>query len=157
MNNPHPSVPKMWCDYLGTLGESPGTFERGYSSWHFCDNEKDANELLELVIQGIKRGTASLQICYDIDGDPVPQPGDLSIITDWEGVARCIIRTKSVEICPFREVTEAFAAIEGEGDKSLHYWREAHISAFGRSLDEMGKVFDEALLVVCEIFEVVFQ
>lgn len=157
MKNEHLSVPEMWSDYLGTIGEDPQTTEKTYCSWQFCDNETDANELVDLVLKEIKQATTSLHLFYEIEGDPVPQPGDLSIVTDWEGVARCILRTTSVETCPFREVTEAFAAIEGEGDKSLRYWQEAHIRAFGRYLMELGMTFSEDLLVVCEIFEVAYR
>jgi hypothetical protein len=37
-----------------------------------------------------------------------------------------------VATVPFEEVSEEFAAIEGEGDGSLRYWREVHWTYFGR-------------------------
>ena len=56
------------------------------------------------------------------------------MITDWTGLARCVIRTSLVEVVAFADVGEEFAAAEGEGDGSLEYWREAHRAAFGREL-----------------------
>ena len=58
MKPEHPSVARMWREYLATLGEEPSSTGRTYSAWHFCDNEKDADELADLVLQGDKRATA---------------------------------------------------------------------------------------------------
>jgi uncharacterized protein YhfF len=125
-------------------------------AWHFCDNESDANELAELVLAGIKRATAGLLWSYEQDGDPIPLVGDLSVVTDWDGEARCVIRTTSVDVIPFGDVSAEFAAIEGEGDGSLGYWREAHTAAFGRELAASGLSLEPDMLVVCQVFDVVF-
>ena len=86
-----------------------------------------------------------------------PQPGDLSIVTDWSGRPLCVIETQSVEIMPFREVTAEFAAIEGEGDGSLTYWQEGHRRYFKRECARVGREFDEDMLVACECFKVVYR
>lgn len=127
------------------------------SSWHFCDNEADADELVELVLAGVKRATAGLLWSYEHEGEAVPRVGDLSVVTDWRGNARCVIRTSSVEVVPFESVTPAFAATEGEGDGSLQYWRSAHEAAFTRELAASGLAFAPGMSVVCERFEVVFS
>lgn len=127
-----------------------------YSAWHFCDNESDANELADLVLAGTKRATAGLLWSYEAEGEPIPTVGDLSVITDWEGQARCVIRTTAVEIVPFGAVTPEFAAIEGEGDGSLEYWRGAHQAAFTRELADSHLTLEPGSLVVCECFDVVF-
>jgi len=49
------------------------------------------------------------------------------------------------------------AEIEGEGDKSLKYWRRAHISFFSRELEEYNMKFTEDMPVVFEEFEVVYK
>lgn len=79
-----------------------------------------------------------------------------SIITDWLGEAKCIIQTKAVNIVPYNEVTEEFAATEGEGDKSLEYWRKVHWEFFSEECNEIGIEPTLNMLVVCEEFEVVF-
>ena len=152
----HESVQQMWKGYLELIGENQNT-NLNYSSWHFCDNEQDANELAELVLQGTKRATASLYLSYENDGDEIPLAGDLSIIINWEGVAQCIIKTTNIDIVPYKDVTEEFAATEGEGDKSLNYWRRCHWDCFSRELQEIGKTPDENMLVFCEKFEVVYK
>ena len=50
----------------------------------------------------------------------------------------------------YNEVDAAFAHEEGEGDRSLAYWREAHRNYFGRQ----GK-FSEDMMLMCERFRLV--
>lgn len=127
-----------------------------YTAWHFCDNKSDADELAELVLDGRKRATAALRWAYEFDNEPLPLVGDLSVVTDWEGRARCVIRLTSVEVVPFQAVPPEFAAAEGEGDGSLEYWRAVHRDAFGRELKEAGLALEPEAPVVCMRFEVVF-
>jgi len=145
----------MWAAFTAACPHLAGPGS-GYSAWHFCDNESDANELAALVLSGRKRATAGDLWTYEAESEPLPRIGDLSVITDWDGVAVCVIRTTSVEVAPFEAVTAEFAATEGEGDRSLGYWREAHQAAFGRCLPAIGRSFEPDMPVVCECFEVVF-
>lgn len=151
------SVEKIWTNYLETLGENPNNTNKTYESWYFCDNKQDADELAELVFNGTKKATASLYLYYSSENEELPKVGDLSIITNWEGEAKCIIRTSNIDIVPFKNVTEEFAATEGEGDKSLEYWKRCHKDYFSREIKELGKEFNEDILVVCEKFEVVYK
>jgi uncharacterized protein YhfF len=150
------SIKKMWEDYLNYIGENINDSKKEYTSWHFCDNKKDANDLAALVNDGIKRATTSLNYFYEKEEEELPKKDEFSIITDWEGIAICIIKTENIRILPFNEVTEEFAYREGEGDKSLKYWRKAHIEAFGRELNEYNLKFSEDMLVVCEEFEKIY-
>jgi len=61
-----------------------------------------------------------------------------------------------VEVVRFDEVSEEFAAAEGEGDRSLAFWREAHWAAFSREFEGMQRSPQPDMPVVCERFEVVF-
>lgn len=44
-----------------------------------------------------------------------------------------------------------------EGDKSLSYWIEAHKDFFKRELEALNMEFREAMLVVFEVFEVLYK
>ena len=156
MENVDKSVADMWREYLEQIGEDPVGTSLTYESWHFCDNEKDANELAQLVLEGTKRATASLYRSYEFENEELPREGNHIIITDWDGIAKCIIRSSRVTILPFRNITEDHARIEGEGDKSLEYWREGHIGFFTRECQAMGLNFNEDMLVVFEEFKVVY-
>lgn len=153
----HKTVKEMWGNYLISIDQDIINTNKKYTSWHFCDNEEDANNLAELVKQGVKRATTGLYYLYEVEDEPLPKLGDLSIIIDWQGKAQCIIEIRKVTLLPFKEVNEEFAEIEGEGDKSLKYWREVHINAFNRHLEEHKKEFRENMLVVFQEFETVYK
>jgi uncharacterized protein YhfF len=51
---------------------------------------------------------------------------------------------------------ETFAYDEGEGDRSLKYWRETHWDFFVGELASFGVEASPEMLVVCERFELVF-
>lgn len=93
MISEHPSVLTMWKEYLNSIGEAIFNTKKKYLSWHFELTENGANNLVNLVLEGKKRATASSCWSYEYDQQPVPREGDYSIITDWDGVAKCIIRT----------------------------------------------------------------
>ena len=150
-----PSVEELWAAFLAARPDVVGP-EDTFTAWHFCDNQADADELADLVVAGRKRATAGALWSYEAEGEPLPRVGDFSVITDWSGAARCVIRTTSVEVVPFDEVTEEFAATEGEGDGSLAFWRDAHWAAFSRELEGTGRSPQPDMPVVCERFEVVY-
>jgi uncharacterized protein YhfF len=68
----------------------------------------------------------------------------------------CVIESTHIEIVPFDSVSDSFAAIEGEGDKTLRYWREAHWRFFSRECQRIGREPDLQMPVVCERFKVVY-
>jgi len=153
---PSDSVQEMWTVYLRSIGENPATTDKAFTAWHFSDNERAADELVALVIAGHKRATASAYWAYAGDREPLPAVGEYSVITDWSGEAQCIIRTTAMEVVAFNEVTADFARTEGEGDRSLDYWRRVHWACFSRELAAIGKRPEETMPVVCERFEVVY-
>ena len=125
-------------------------------SYYFCSDEESANNLASLVVLGEKRATASLLWSYEADNEPLPEVGQLSVITNWDGEPQCIVEVTDVEIKPYNEVTAEFAFIEGEGDKSLEYWRRVHWEFFSTECEEIGKEPTEDMLVILEQFKVIW-
>jgi uncharacterized protein YhfF len=150
------SVHGMWADWLESIGETPEITDLHYSSWYFADNEKDANELVELVLAGVKRGTAGSGWEYEHQAEPLPAVGELHIVTDFQGLARCLIRTTRVEVLPYRDVPASFAEVEGEGDQSLAHWRSLHWPYFERVHAAFGRSATQDMPVVCHYFEQLF-
>lgn len=153
--DPPPGARAFWAEFLAQADS--GATARFYESFHFGDSESLANELGALVVAGIKRATASLLWSYEVDGKPIPLPGQLSIVERWSGEPLCIIETSHVEVLPFDEVAAGFAATEGEGDGSLEYWRTGHRAYFGRECARIGREPSDGMPVVCERFRVVFR
>lgn len=125
-----------------------------YTAWAFgteIDREMQT-ELGTLVRDGPKRATAGVLAEYEIEGEALPQVGDYSVILDGRGEPLCIIQTTRVEVRPFGEVDADFAWTEGEGDRTLEWWREAHIGFY----DRVGLAVSDDTLMVLERFDLVW-
>ena len=118
---------------------------RSLRSFAFGDGPQLADELLELVLAGVKTATCSTE-----DEPNTSTPGERWIVLDGGGHPRCVIETLEVTYRRFGDVNAAFARDEGEGDRSLAYWRQAHRKYFGR----LGK-FSEDMMLMCERFRLV--
>lgn len=125
------------------------------AAWAFGAGPAQADDLLALVLAGVKTATASALDDYDVDGEPVPRAGDASIVLDGRDRPRAVIVTSAVEILPFAEVTAEHAWAEGEGDRSLAHWRAVH-EEFWRAHSAHSAGFRADMPVVCERFRLVF-
>ncbi len=125
-----------------------------YDAWTFGD---DADGLAELVRQGIKTGTSSAYPLYEVEDEPLPEASGFSVILNSEEEAVCIIENTKVYVVPFGKVSAEHAFKEGEGDRSLTYWRKVHEAFFTECMKEAGLNFDENMKVVCEEFRVVYK
>ena len=122
--------------------------------WHFELTEDACNYLLDLVLNGQKRATASSVWGYEIEGEEIPKEGNLSVITYWDGKPGCVVRTTRVRIIPYKDITFEIAKLEGEDD-SLESWRKNHESFFREEGKELGYEFSEDMPVIFEEFEVI--
>lgn len=138
------------------LSRNPQYRERIYEVWSFGHGSYQANSLIALVKQGEKVATASALDMYEPE-EKVPEKGDLSIVTYGNGLPGCIIETVDIRIKPFDKITAEEAALEGEGDLSLDYWREAHRHFIAREYREKGMPFHERIPVIFEQFRVVYN
>lgn len=124
---------------------------RDLERFAFGDSPEMADELLALVLAGTKTATCSALSEHEAEGDPIdPTVGDRSVVLDGRRRPACMIETSEVAIRRFDEVDAAFACDEGEGDRSLAYWRSEHERFCGRH-----GVFSEDMLLVCERFRLV--
>lgn len=115
-----------------------------------------ADELGALIRSGRKTATSSALWEYEAEGEPLPEPADMTVVLDGRGEPLCIVETTGVEVRPFHEVDEDFARREGEGDLSLRYWREVHERFFRRTLPAVGRAFTPQMPLVLEWFRVVY-
>ncbi|MCU7553197.1 ASCH domain-containing protein [Alteromonas sp. ASW11-19] len=130
---------------------------RPLTYWHFCDNEHDANECAELVLRNIKQATSPSLWWHQAHNEPLPEVGELNVVTNWQGEAVCIIETTQVSIVPFNEISDEYAALEGEGDKSLTYWKQVHWDYYHRELTGTAFAPQHDMPIVCHQFTVVFK
>ncbi len=124
--------------------------------WSFGDDPELADELLGLVLDGVKTGTSTALAELEAAGQPLPAKGDLSIVLDGRGRPGALIRTTEIATVPFGEVDAAFAAAEGEGDRTLESWRAQHETAWRRVLEALGAELAAHTPVVTERFELLY-
>ncbi len=120
----------------------------------FGDSPELADKLLDLVINGPKRATAGAVADYEASGDSLPTVGGAWIACDGAGTPRAMLTTTDVRIGPLSSVDAAFAWDEGEGDRSLAFWTDAHERFFRRRFAELGLAFHPDIPVVFERFDV---
>lgn len=149
----HPTVQELWEQYNLENPDAPSD----YDVWAFGDSAAMADDLLALVLEGKKTATASNYRLYELEQEPIPYEGLYNVILNGKGEAKAIIKTTSIEIIPFKEVPAEFAYLEGEGDRSLAYWRNVHEAFFKREFMQIEEEFNENMLVVCEKFKLVYQ
>ncbi len=114
-------------------------------TFSFGDNPALADELAALVLKGLKRAT-----CWAAIDGMLTEVGKRMVMLDGAGRPRAVIETVELTLRRFGEVDAAFAHDEGEGDRTLTYWREAHRTYFTRK----GQ-FAEDMLLWCERFRVI--
>jgi hypothetical protein len=124
-------------------------------AWAFGANAQQADELLQLVLEGRKTATASTFWDYETNNESLPTSGELHIILDGSRQPQAVIEITAVNIVPFIEVTAQHAYAEGEGDRSLDFWRKAH-QEFWNTYAENPRGFDPAMPVVCESFLLIY-
>jgi uncharacterized protein YhfF len=128
-----------------------------FGSDYYCADEYNANVCADLIVRGEKQASCSMKHWYSYEGEAMPQVGHLQVVTNWDGKPVCIIEITSVTECRYCDVSAEFAAAEGEGDKTLDWWREAHWAFFSAECEELDIDPSEDMLQVLERFKVVYQ
>jgi|SRR6476620_9634314 uncharacterized protein YhfF len=95
---------------------------RSLETFSFGNHPALADELVELVLEGKKRAT-----CWAVtEGLKAAAVGKSMVALDGKRRPRVVLKTSELTQRQFDQVDGAFAYDEGEGDRSLAYWREAH-------------------------------
>ena len=152
----------FWRDACAATGIDPatphhaGTFSEPAEP---VEDERVAfiDQLSGMARDGKKRGTAHMRLHFEHENIRMREPGDCWIVTTVAGEPLCVVRITNVDIKPFDQVGEVFAASEGEGDLSLEYWRGAHIDYFKRQCGQWAHEWRDDDPVVCESFELVHR
>jgi len=148
------SVESLWSEFLDKNPDNKG--KEVPISFYFCDNKKDADECANLVVKNIKRATATSLWWFEKNNEPLPKIGDQYIVTDWDGNAKSVIEVIKVKETPYNQITAEFAQTEGEGDKSLSYWKKVHKAYYSREMEPFNEKFDENMIIVCEYFKTIY-
>lgn len=121
--------------------------------WHFADTEQTANALLKLVLAGKKTATSSSLRGCEKDNAPLPQAGDSSIITFWDGTPGCVVKTTRVRVIPYNEIPMTSSVWRAK----MTRWspgKKTHAAFWRAEGQRCGYAFSEDMPVVFEEFEV---
>ena len=83
-----PPTNSYWAEFIAASGVTGVD----YTVVAFGDASELADELVELVLSGTKRATASLVRDYACGEEPMPKVGDFVVVVDGVGTPRCIWR-----------------------------------------------------------------
>jgi uncharacterized protein YhfF len=152
---PEPDAHRIAEFWAARRAAAPDLPEAAPLAWAFGATPAHADDLLALVLEGVKTATASAVWDHEATGEPVPSEGELSIILDGRGTPRALIETTRVRIVAFHDVDASHAAAEGEGDRTLAHWREVH-ERYWREHSANPRGFEPAMPVVCETFRLLY-
>lgn len=144
-------VDNFWEEFLRSY---PQYKDKTYSVWRFG---VDATELSNLVIKGVKTASTSPFRLYEIDNEELPKVEDLNIVLDGDKTPVCVIKHIKVYRVFFKDITEEHAFKEGEGDRTLEYWRKEHYKFFTPLFESYDLEFTDDEIMVCEEFECLFS
>lgn len=141
---------QYWKEFIN---ENPRYEGKNYTAWQFG---VDPEELAELVVSGKKTLTCSSLKEYEVETESLPEIGEVSIVLDSDDSPKCIIECTKVYTIVFKDAGEEIAYKEGEGDRTLSYWRQAHLDFFEWLYPEMGLEFNESEEIVVEEFKLIY-
>jgi uncharacterized protein YhfF len=146
-----------WSGYLETLPAGSPMRDEQYVAEGWGDSPRLADELGTLIVTGAKTATCSALWEYEAEGSALPEAGSKTIVLDGQDDPLCIVETTEVVVRPYDKVDAKFAYEEGEGHRSLEYWRDAHWRFFSRTLPTIGKEPSVDMPLVCERFRVIYE
>lgn len=118
------------------------------------DAERSAR-MVGLIAAGEKTVTFTSPWIYDGQRNLTPVAGGYTLVTDFAGAPKLVLRTTATRTVAFQDVTEADSQYEGPGVRALEAWRKVHWDFFTDALKPLGRVPTQDMPVTVERFEVV--
>lgn len=84
------------------------------------------DRLVRAVLRGEKTATSSLLVEWEVEGAPLPVPGERQTVVDSAGQPVGAIEILAVDVIRLGEADLRLALAEGEGFASVAEWREDH-------------------------------
>ncbi|NXY95887.1 ASCH domain-containing protein [Streptomyces sp. BR123] len=116
--------------------------------------------LVAAVLSGAKTATTGLLPEYEAEGEPLPEPGDRSVLVDSAERAVAVVEVTEVRVVRLADVDLRHALDEGEGYASVAEWRTAHETFWHsdpvrEALGDPDYTVDDDTLVIAERFRIV--
>jgi len=105
--------------------------------WGFGDPGRVRDELTTLALAGTKTATTSLLVEYELDGEAIPDPGDLQLLIDSHERPVAVVETESIRIVRLADVDDRHAIDEGEGYANAAEFRVTHEAFWNGYIDRI--------------------
>ena len=118
------------------------------------------DQLVAAILDGSKTTTTGLVADYELEGSPLPQPGQRQAVVDSAGNQVAVIEVTAVRVVRLADVDLAHAVGEGEGYTSVAEWRAGHeefwhSAQMRAALGDPDFTVDDDTLLVAEEFRLV--
>ncbi|MDF2535739.1 MAG: hypothetical protein K0R18_1898 [Bacillales bacterium] len=145
---------QYWVEFLRqTERDETVEYEVAYC---FGENESQADQILNLILEGNKTATSSSYLAFQETGEPLPRKGEFEIITDWDGKPGCVVEILDVKIVPFNDIKWEMAKLEGE-EENMKMWRENRMKEWTEEGADLGYAFSDEMPVVFVGFKVIYK
>jgi uncharacterized protein YhfF/GNAT superfamily N-acetyltransferase len=119
------------------VSTSGGSMSREPVRWGFATPGPLRDKLTSLAIGGGKVVTTDLLANYEIEGEPIEQPGDISILLDSEERPLAMIEDVLSKVIRLADMTDQDAIDEGEGYADAAAFRVSHEDHWNGFIDEV--------------------
>ena len=143
-------IEDYWQEFL--VKNSLPKETRYIEAFKFGYTDKQADDLLLLVLEGKKKATTSPYF----EEDTYCKVGDYSIILDSANEPRCVIKTTKSSFMRFNDMTFEVCKLEGE-DECIETWIENHVAFLKEACDEHNCLFSFDMPIIFEQFEVIYK
>ena len=122
---------------MAEVSTNGGSNVREPTRWGFAYPGPLRDELTSLAFGGGKVVTTGLLAEYEADGDPVDQPGDISILLDSDERPVAWIEDVRSIVIRLADMTDEDAIDEGEGYADAAAFRRSHEAYWNRTIDDV--------------------
>ena len=118
------------------------------------------DELVAAILSGAKTSSTGLWLDYQISGEELDAPGELSVVIDSQGLPVAVIEATATVACRVGDIDLQHAIDEGEGYESVAQWRAGHerfwhSAQMREALGDPAFTVDDDTIAVAERFRVV--
>jgi len=122
----------------------------------FGTSAEQAADALRLILSGRKTLMVYPANGYKTAMKGNAKPGDINIVTSWNGEPAAIIETTDVTEMPYSKITDEICRADAASE-SFADWRESFQPAIKLEIEELGGEFDDDTIMVVEKFKLVYS
>ncbi|MBL8644504.1 MAG: ASCH domain-containing protein [Rhodospirillaceae bacterium] len=146
-------VAAFWQKCQSQIGTPPA--DGFYRVRQFGRDAERSGRILNFIALGEKTVTFTSPWIYEGKRALTPVAGGYTVVNDFSGVPKLVLKTTAVKTLPYQDIDETDAQYEGPSVRTQEAWRRVHWDFFTDALKPLGKQPSMDMPVTVERFEVV--